>query len=88
MVFTRFLISKTSSLFTNPLPSAPLTICITVTFMFYSFNRNEFITDNFSLEPKWQQVTPGFQDTLSSAFTRWSAGTAKYILTGSFLVIN
>ena len=41
MVSTRFLISKSSSPFTNPLgivSTAPTTICITVTFMFHSFS--------------------------------------------------
>ena len=69
MVSTRPLISKSSSLCINPLvtvPRAPITIYITVTFIFYGF---------FQFNCKRSRYL--FFLSFSSNFTLWSAGTAK-----------
>ena len=71
MVFTRLRISNSSSPSINPLvtvPSAPITIGITVTFIFHSF---------FSSLVR-SMYLPFFM--LSFSFTLWSAGTAKSII--------
>ena len=68
MVSTRPLISKISCPYTNPLvtvPRAPITIGITVTFMFHSFF-------NSLTRPRYLTFF-----SLSFSFTQWSAGTAK-----------
>ena len=65
---TRFLISKSSSRCTNPLmtvPSALITIGITVTFMFHSFLSSLARSKYLSLF------------SLSFSFTLWTAGTSK-----------
>ena len=70
MVSTRPLITKSSSSFTNHLgivPSVPITVGITVTFMFFCF----FF---FSSLPKFKYLS---LFTLSFIFTLWSDGTAK-----------
>ena len=67
MVSTRPLISKSSSLSTNPLvtvPRAPITIGITVTFMFHSFS-------------VLKQGLSTYLFSFSFSFTQWSPGTAK-----------
>ena len=64
-------ISKSSSPCTNPLvtvPRAPITIGITVTFMFHSF---------FSSLASSRHL---FLFSLSCSFTFWSAGTAKFTI--------
>ena len=74
MVSTRPLISKSSSLFNNPLvsvPKTPITVGIFVTFMFHNF---------FSSLPKSWYLSFFFFFfffLLSFSFTQWSAGTAK-----------
>ena len=68
MVFTRSLISKSSSPCTNPLVTvlrASIKIGITVTFMFHSF---------FSPLARSRYLS---LFSLSFSFTLWSAGTAK-----------
>ena len=70
MVSTRSLISKSYSLWINPLvtvPSVPITIDITVTFTFHSFFSS--LARSWYLSLFW----------LSFSFPRWSAGTAKSI---------
>ena len=70
MVSTSPLISKSSSLCTNTLvtlPSSPITIRITVTFIFHSF---------FSSLEMSRYFIPF---SLSFSFTLWSAGSAKSI---------
>ena len=68
MVSTHPLIYKSTSLSSNPLvtvPRAPITIVITVPFIFHSF---------FSSPPRSWYL---FFFSLSFNFTLWSAGTAK-----------
>ena len=65
MVSTRSLISKTSSPCINPLVRAPITIGITITFMFHSFF-------NFIARFRYFSFF-----SLSFSFTLWSAETAK-----------
>ena len=68
MVSTRLLISKSSCPCTNPLVTAsraPITVVITVTFMFHTF---------FSSQAKFTYLS---LFSLSFSFTLWSAGTAK-----------
>ena len=79
MVFTRPLISRSSSSFHNPLvtvPKAPITIGIIVTFMFHSFSKFPCKVQVFIL------IFTFFQ------FFLWSAGTAKStILQVLFVVV-
>ena len=77
MVFTRFLISNSSSTFTNPsmtVPSAAIIIGITVTFMFHSVFSSLARSRYLSL------FSPSFN------FTLWSAGTAKSMIRQVFLM--
>ena len=69
MVSTSLVISKSSSLFTNPsvtVPRVPITIGIIVTFMFHSFFFNSLARS------RYLSVF-----SLSFNLTLWSAGTAK-----------
>ena len=71
MVPTRPLISKSSTSCTNlwaTVPSAPITIGITVTFMFHSF---------FSSLARFRYL---FLFSLSFSFTLWSTRTAKSVI--------
>ena len=70
IVATRPPISKSSSICTNLLvtgPSAPITVGITVTFMFHSFFQFSTMSRNYLF-------------SLSFNFTLWSAGTTKFTI--------
>ena len=78
IVTTRPLISKSSRPCTNPLmtiPRAPITIGITVTFLFHSFFLFFFFVFVFFQFPNKSRYLSFF--SLSFNFTLWSAGTAK-----------
>ena len=71
---TRPLISKTSSFCTNPVPSAPITIGIIVTFMFHSFpiplqGQGTYLSFHFLLLSLCRQ--PGQQSRQFSKFFCW-----------------
>ena len=71
MIFTCYLISKSSSSCTNPfvpVPSSPITIGITVTFMSHSFFRSQARSRYLCLF------------SFSFNFTLWSVGAAKSII--------
>ena len=69
MVFTRLLISKSSSLFNNPLvtvPRAPITIDINVTFMFDNF----YLFQSFSHQRELMVFHRSFSDSKSWHISR------------------
>ena len=79
MVSTRSLIFKSFCSFTNPLetvPIAPITISITVTFLFHS---------SFSSLARSQYL---ILFSLSFNFTLWSAGTAKSAIRQVFFFVD
>ena len=89
MVSTRLLISKSSSTFTNPLVtvlSAPITISITVTYMFHSFFRSPARSRYLSLFSHFFNYTLGSVGTAKS--TIWQVLSLFYLFIYFFFVVD